>query len=345
MTYFYRHLIQTYGLMEETLNESITEPTMEADFSGTDTGVGNTDNGNGNNFLGDSEGESGSNNQADGNGNWFYGNDNQANGNGNWNFGDGNQVNGNGNWNLNEESGTTLDSVVAGDNNSLPSSGLPVDALGGNNPVLAGGSNTPAPVGEGETIDTADPTGNQNTVDGNGNWNFGSNNDTYGNGNWNLGDNNEVSGNGNRPSGDDNSISGNGNRVTGDGNSINGNRLSLDENDLNVLGNGDRYLQTDTDGNVSLISDESASDSNYTFNFDGVVESSADGEVDELLNGNELSADGDLAGQDVIDQVYGSLNSGMGSFADGGDAVDSAAGIFPEGEILGDASPDALTVM
>jgi hypothetical protein len=357
MTYFYRHLIQTYGLMEETLNESITEPTMDADFSGIDTGIGNTDNGNGNNFLGDSEGESGSNNQADGNGNWFYGNDNQANGNGNWNFGDGNQVNGNGNWNLNEESGTTLDSVFAGENNSLTGSnplgvgeegGIPADAIGGNNPVFAGGSTTPTTVGEGEILDTAEnPTGNQNTVNGNGNWNFGSNNDTSGNGNWNLGDNNDVSGNGNRPSGNDNSISGNGNRVTGDGNSINGNRFNLDENDLNVLGNGDRYFQTDTDGSVSLISDESASDSNYSFNFDGVVGSSANGEIDELLNGNELSTDGDLAaGQDVIDQVYGSLNnSGMGSFSDGGDAVDSAAGIFPEGEVLVDASPDALAVM
>ena len=307
---------------------------MNADFNGIDTGAGNTDNGNGNNFLGDFEGESGSNNLADGNGNWFYGNDNQANGNGNWDFGDGNQVNGNGNWNLNEESGTPFDSVFAGENNPLTGGnplgvgeegGIPADALGGNNPIFAGGSTTPTPIGEGETPDTAEnPTGNQNTVNGNGNWNFGSNNDTSGNGNWNfgdgnivtdgnanwnLGDNNEVGGNGNRPSGNDNSINGNSNRVTGDGNSINGNRFSLDENDSNILGNGDRYFQTDTEGNVSLVSDESASDPNYTFDFEGVVEASADSEVDEPLNGGELLVDDDLAGQDVIDQVYGSLNT------------------------------------
>ncbi|MEN9869594.1 MAG: hypothetical protein RLZZ171_577 [Cyanobacteriota bacterium] len=330
---------------------------MDADFSGIDTGIGNTDNGNGNNFLGDSEGESGSNNQADGNGNWFYGNDNQVNGNGNWDFGDGNQVNGNGNWNLNEESGITFDSVFAGENNYLTGGnplgvgeegGISADALGGNNPIFAGGSTTPAPVGEGEIPDTAEnSTGNQNTVNGNGNWNFGSNNNTSGNGNWNfgdgnvvtggnanwnLGDNNEVNGNGNRPSGNDNSISGNGNRVTGDGNSINGNRFSLDENDLNVLGNGDRYFQTDTDGSVSLISDESASDSSYTFDFDGVVEASADGE-DELLNGDELSVDGDLAGQNVIDQVYGSLNIDVGSEISLENSSDEGSNPFATGDL------------
>ena len=303
---------------------------MNGDFSGIDTGAGNTDNGNGNNFLGDSEGESGSNNRADGNGNWFYGNDNQADGNGNWNFGDGNQVNGNGNWNLNEEGGTPFDTVFAGENNPLTGGnplsageegGIPTDAMGGNNPIFAGGSTTPTPVGEGEIPDTAEnPTGNQNTVNGNGNWNFGSDNDTSGNGNWNfgdgnnvtdgngnwnLGDDNEVSGNGNRPSGNDNNISGNSNRVTGDGNSINGNRFNLDEDNSNILGNGDRYFQTDTDGNVSLVSDESAGDSNYTFDFEGVLEASADSEALENEN---------LAGQDVIEQVYGSIN---------GDGMDS----------------------
>ena len=318
---------------------------MNADFSGIDTGAGNIDNGNGNNFLGNSEGNSGSNNQADGNGNWFYGNDNQAGGNGNWNFGDGNQVNGNGNWNLNEEGGTPFNSIFEGENNPLTGGnspgvgeegGIPADALGGNNPVLAGGSTTPTPVGEGETPDTVEnPTGNQNTVNGNGNWNFGSDNNTSGNGNWNfgdgnvvtegnanwnLGDNNEVSGNGNRPSGNDNSISGNSNRVTGDGNSINGNRFELDEDSLDIFGNADRYFAEDEDGNVSLVSDESASDPNLTFDFDEVVEASADGEVDELPNGSELPVDDDSAGQDVIDRVYGSLTeSGTGSLPDSGD--------------------------
>ena len=344
-------------------NDVDSDPMMNADFSGIDTGADNTDNGNGNNFIGDSEGESGSNNQAEGNGNWFYGNDNQ--------------VNGNGNWNLSGDSDTPFDSTFEGENNPLTggnpldvgeSDGMSSDALGGNNPAFAGGSTTPAPVGEGEIPDTAEnPTGNQNTVNGNGNWNFGSNNDTSGNGNWNfgdgnevsegngnwnLGDDNEVSGNGNRPSGDDNSISGNGNRVTGDGNDINGNRFSLDENDLNVVGNGDRYFQTDTDGNVSLVSDESKSDPNYTFDFEGVVETSEDGEVDELINGGELSFGGDVEGQDVIDLVYGSLDiyessntTGTGSALDGSDAIDGAAEMFPEGEVLTDTSDDVLPVI
>ena len=112
---------------------------MNADFSGSDTGVSNTDNGNGNNFVGDSEGESGSNNQADGNGNWFYGNDNQ--------------VNGNGNWNLSGEDSIPLDSISEGENNPLASDnpqgdgeegGIPAEAFGGNNPVFAGGGTTPA---------------------------------------------------------------------------------------------------------------------------------------------------------------------------------------------------------
>ena len=301
-------------------NDVDSDSMMNADFSGIDTGADNTDNGNGNNFIGDSEGESGSNNQADGNGNWFYGNDNQ--------------VNGNGNWNLSGDSDTPFDSTFEGENNPLTgdnpldvgeSDGMSSDALGGNNPAFAGGSTTPAPVGEGEIPDTAEnPTGNQNTVNGNGNWNFGSDNDT----------------------------SGNGNRVTGDGNDINGNRFSLDENDLNVVGNGDRYFQTDTDGNVSLVSDESKSDPNYTFDFEGVVETSEDGEVDELINGGELSFGGDVEGQDVIDLVYGSLDiyessntTGTGSALDGSDAIDGAAEMFPEGEVLTDTSDDVLPVI
>ena len=351
-----------YNTDENTDSNDVDGDSMiNADFSGIDTGADNTDNGNGNNFIGDSEGESGSNNQAEGNGNWFYGNDNQ--------------VNGNGNQNLSGDSDTPFDSIFAGENNPLTGGnpldvgeedGMSSDALGGNNPVFAGGSTTPTPVGEGEIPDTAEnPTGNQNTVNGNGNWNFGSNNDTSGNGNWNfgdgnevsegngnwnLGDNNKVSGNGNRPSGNDNSISGNGNRVTGDGNDINGNRFSLDEDDLNVLGNGDRYFQTDTDGNVSLVSDESASDANY--NFEGVVGTSGDGEVDELINGGELSFGGDLEGQDVIDLVYGSLDIeessntiGTGSALDGSDAIDGGAETFTEGEVIADTSSDVMPVI
>lgn len=340
--------------MEETLNESTIEPTsvpsaeieneenpfedgsntltgggaevpfggggsmMNADFSSIDTGAGNTDNGNGNNFVGDSEGNSGSNNQADGNGNWFYGNDNQAEGNGNWNFGDGNQTNGNGNWNLNEESGTPFEgenNPLTGDNplDVSEEGGIPADAIGGNNPVFAGGSTTPTTVGEGEIPDTAEnPTGNQNTVNGNGNWNFGSNNDTSGNGNWNFGDgnvvtngngnrntgdNNEVNGNGNRPSGDDNNISGNSNSVAGDGNSISGNRFELEESGLNIVGNADRYFVEDEEGNMTLVSDESASDPSYTFDFSGIAGVSENGEV----------AASESAGQDVTTQVYGSL--------------------------------------
>ena len=304
--------------------------TMNADFSGVDNGAGNTDNGNGNNFFGDN---------------------NLADGNGNWSFGDGNQINGNGNWNLNEEGGTPFDSIFAGENNPLTGGnplgvgeegGIPADAAG-NNPIFAGGSTMPTTVGDGEIPDTAEnPTGNQNTVNGNGNWNFGSDNNTSGNGNWNfgdgnvvtdgngnwnLGDNNEVGGNGNRPSGNNNNISGNSNRVTGDGNSINGNRFNLDENNLNIMGNADRYLETDADGNVSVVSDESAGDSNY--NFDGVVEAPADGEADQL-------AENDLAAQSILDLVNTSINSDDGNaFAD--DAGGFGGGGFGGGALSGGA--------
>ena len=308
-------------------SDDFANDTGEVNFSNSiDTGVGNTDNGNGNNFIGDSEGESGSNNQSDGNGNWFYGNDNQAEGNGNWNFGDGNQTNGNGNWNLNEESGTSYSSFIEGENSFFSGSdsqgvggegGIPEQAFDGNNPIFAGGVGSPAPVGDGEIPDTAEnPTGNENTVNGNGNWNFGSNNDTSGNGNWNFGDgntvangngnrntgdNNEVNGNGNRPSGNDNDISGNSNLISGDGNSINGNNLESDEDSLDMVGNADRYFQTDADGNVVLIGDESADDSNY--NFEGVVEASINSE----LNQEEFPVDNDLAGEDITNQVYQDL--------------------------------------
>ena len=325
---------------------------MNADFSGIDNGADNTDNGNGNNF---------------------YGDNNLADGNGNWSFGDSNQINGNGNWNLNEEGTNPFDNLFEGENNFLTGGnplgvgeegGMTADALGGNNPFFAGSSSTtPTTVGEGEIPDTAEnPTGNQNTVNGNGNWNFGSNNNTSGNGNWNFGDNNlvtngngnwnlgddnEVSGNGNRPSGNDNSISGNSNAITGDGNSINGNRFSLDESDLNISGNGDRYLQTDADGDVSLVSDESKSDPNY--DFEGVVKFAEDSEVDQLLNGGELFGDDNLAGQDILDGVYASLNTfegfnntGTGSLPSNDDPVDGASGIFPVGEVPADISPDVL---
>ncbi|PSB11245.1 hypothetical protein C7B62_06160 [Pleurocapsa sp. CCALA 161] len=332
---------------------------MNADFSSIDTGAGNTDNGNGNNFVGDSEGNSGSNNQADGNGNWFYGNDNQAEGNGNWNFGDGNQTNGNGNWNLNEESGTPFEgenNPLTGDNplDVSEEGGIPVDAIGGNNPVFAGGSTTPTTVGEGEIPDTAEnPTGNQNTVNGNGNWNFGSNNDTSGNGNWNFGDgnvvtngngnrntgdNNEVNGNGNRPSGDDNNISGNSNRVTGDGNSINGNGFELDESDLNIVGNADRYFIEDGEGNMTLVSDESASDPSYTFDFSGIAGVSENGEV----------AASESAGQDVTTQVYGSLTE-TGTSPSGAEAGESpmmgAGGSNPFGGGAGGAEAGETPMM
>ena len=315
---------------------------MGGGFSGSiDTGTGNTDNGNGNNFLGDSEGKSGSNNQADGNGNWFYGNDNQASGNGNWSFGEGNQINGNGNWNLNEkEGGTPFDNLFAGENNSLEG-GVPLDEIGGNNPVLSGGSTTPTPVGDGETPDSAkNPTGDKNVVDGNGNWNFGSENDISGNGNWSFGDKNQVSGNGNRPTGDDNNVSGNSNRVSGSGNDVFGNRFNVEDDSTNIYGNGDRYFKEDKDGNVTLVSDESASDPNYAFDFEGVVNSSSD----PLLNGGK---DSDLGsnGEEIVTDVYESLNgAGTGSLQSGDSSLGGAAGIFPVGEVPTDVPPDVLPV-
>ena len=345
--------------------------------NGIDTGVGNTDNGNGNNYLGDAEGETGSNNQADGNGNYFYGNDNQADGNGNWNFGEGNQTNGNGNWNLNEDSGTPFDNLFSGENNPLAGGGAQAGPGGGgnapqtggedsgsasaegdipfasgNNPVFAGGSTTPAPVGE--MPDTAEnPTGNNNVTDGNGNWNFGSDNTISGNGNWSFGDgntvengngnwstgdDNTVTGSGNRPMGSGNTISGNSNRPTGSDNTITGNRHTTDGDKQNIYGNADRYFKEDKDGNVTLVSDESASDPNYTFDFEGVVNSSSD----PLLNGGDSDSG---SGEEIVTDVYESLNgAGTGSSPSGDSSLGGAAGIFPAGEVPTDVPPDVLPV-
>ncbi len=112
--------------------------------------------------------------------------------------------------------------------------------------------------------------GSSNQTDGNGNWNFGSDSTIEGNGNWNLGDNNDITGSGNRPSGTDNTINGNGNQPTGSGNTISGNRVNISEDNLDIYGNGDRFFQTDSDGNITLVSDESASDLNFSYDFSGV---------------------------------------------------------------------------
>ena len=334
---------------------------MSSLSNGIDTGVGNTNNGSGNNFLGDAEEKTGSKNQADGNGNYFSGNDNQAEGNGNWNFGEGNQTNGNGNWNLNEDSGTPFDNLLSGENNPLADSGTAegdIPFASGNNPVFAGGSTTPAPVGDGEMPDTADsPTGKNNVTNGNGNWNFGSDNTVSGNGNWSfgdsntiedgngnwsLGDDNSVSGNGNRPSGSGNTISGNSNRPSGSGNTISGNRHTLDGDDQLVSGNADRYFVEDKDGKVTLVSDEAASDPNMTFDYEGVVSA---GESDELLSGG-LAGDGAVTGGDPITvDVYESLTGGMSSdISLPQTSSDPLTAIYLEGTVPIGEDPNVLMV-
>ncbi len=239
----------------------------------------------------------GSNNTDNGTGNWFYGDNNEASGNGNWSFGSGNQANGNGNWFLSGSESTPFDtSSLFTSQSSSAARSLTGDRevasdstssnMSGNNPVFAGGSSVPAPAGDGSIPESAvNPTGNSNTAngngnwffgdnnttDGNGNWNFGNSSDTLGNGNWNLGDGNQVNGNGNRPSGDANSIEGNGNRVAGDNNEVVGNRFDIASSGTKVYGNADRYFSEDSDGNMTLVENEAASDPNMSFNFNQIA--------------------------------------------------------------------------
>jgi hypothetical protein len=225
-----------------------------------DTGIGNTNKGNGNNFVGDSEGETGSENQADGNGNWYFGNNNQTNGNGNWY--------------ISQESDLP-DNFLGEENNSF------IENLFGDNGNSIGG-NIPAFAGDGvpsffNSNDFSTITGgDRNQTNGNGNWEFGDGNQTEGNANWNLGDGNTITGNGNQPSGDNNQVTGNGNQPSGDNNQINGNRLSPEEGEQNIVGNGDRYLIMDSEGNIFVVNDESASDSQSEFDFEFLTNANGD---------------------------------------------------------------------
>jgi hypothetical protein len=212
-----------------------------------------------------------------------------------------------------------LNEVFEGGENPLEAgeSDVPIDLgeIGGNIPVFAGGG---TPAFEGETPDLEDlEESSDNQTDGNGNWNFGSSNETSGNGNWNfgsdstiegngnwnLGDNNEITGSGNRPSGSGNTINGNGNRPTGSNNTINGNRVSTSEDNVDIYGNGDRYFQTDSDGNTTLVSDESASDPNYTYDFSGVVGSdsadNADVDFSSVIDQFPSDSDSDETAEDI----------------------------------------------
>lgn len=146
--------------------------------------------------------------------------------------------------------------------------------------------------------DSEGETGSNNQADGNGNWYFGNENQTNGNGNWYItqesdlpanfledesnsfvsnlfGDNGNALG-GNNPafagggvpsfSGFDNSgfseiTDANSNQTEGNGNWYFGNGNSTN-------GNGDRYLLMDNEGNVFVVNDESASDSQYQFDFE-----------------------------------------------------------------------------
>ena len=309
--------------------------------------------------------DSGENNTDNGSGNSLSGDNNQVDGTGNWSYGDGNQTTGNGNWYLAGEGSSPLESVFPdgnplGGGNPLASDGegIPPEALsniGGNNPVFAGGGTTPAPVGDGETPATVEnPTGNDNVTYGNGNWYFGEGNETNGNGNWyfgsgsssngnanwNLGDDNEVSGNGNRSTGSGSTISGNSNRIDGSDVDVVGNRFALGEDGVKVYGNADRYFLTSPDGEVTLMSDESATDSKYDFS--GIVKFSDGSEPDELLNGGELP--GDVVPTDTVELEESFGGAGTGSLPIDSDSMGGAAGIFLAGEVPSDVPPDVLPV-
>jgi hypothetical protein len=252
--------------------EQINSNPFAPNNNNVSTGTGNIDRGNGNNFVGDSEGETGSNSQANGNGNWYFGNDNQTSGNGNWY--------------ISQESDLP-DNFLEGEGNSnsfianlFGNNGNSSNSIGGNNPAFAGGG---VPSFSFDSIDFSqitDANGNQtegngnwyfgegNSTNGNGNWEFGENNQTEGNANWNFGDGNSITGNGNQPGGNGNSITGNGNQPSGDDNQINGNRVSPEESNQNIVGNGDRYLLMDSQGNVFVVNDESANDTQYQFDFE-----------------------------------------------------------------------------
>jgi hypothetical protein len=221
-----------------------------------DTRTGNIDRGNGNNFANDSQSETVSNNQANGNGNWY----------------------------ISQESDLP-DNFLAEENNSFIANLFTENgnSIGGNNPAFAGGGVPSFASGASGSIDFSQITGangNQtegngnwyfgegNSTNGNGNWEFGDNNQTEGNANWNFGDGNAITGNGNQPGGDGNTITGNGNQPSGDDNQISGNRVSPEASDQNIVGNGDRYLLMDSQGNVFVVNDESASDSQAQFDFE-----------------------------------------------------------------------------
>ena len=253
----------------------------------TDTGVGNTENGNGNQY---------------------FGNDNETNGNGNWYISQESDLPENF---MEGEGNSFIDSLFADNGNSI----------GGNNPAFAGGG-VPSFAGGGDfsTITGADNNqtegngnwnfGANNTTDGNGNWELGSNNQTEGNANWNLGDNNQVTGNGNQPGGDNNQVTGNGNQPSGDDNQINGNRVSSDEDSQNIVGNGDRYLLMDDEGNIFVVDDESASDSQYEFDFEFLT--NANGEDSETAS----------LDQPFVQSLFSQFASGNGFSTDGADETE-----------------------
>jgi hypothetical protein len=170
----------------------------------------------------------------------------------------------------NGENFLTIEPVSGTGNGNFPSGNLPPFA-GGGVPAFTGGGTLPTDsAGSGSNYNQTTGNGNwyfngENQTTGNGNWYFGSSNQTVGNGNWYLGDDNAIAGNSNRPSGSGNTITGNGNRPDGNDNNLTGNRVSISEEDQTILGNGDRYLTTDSNGNVTLINDATASDNDRTY--------------------------------------------------------------------------------
>lgn len=139
-----------------------------------------------------------------------------------------------------------------------------------------------------QNLDGANATGNSGQ--GNGNWNYGSNNTTDGNGNWNFGSGNATNGNGNWNYSNGATTEGNGNWGFGSDNTTNGNGNWNLGNDNNILGNAN----TQTGSNNNILGSGNNNSVNNSNLLGNRIEASGD---DSTLIGNEgwnFSVDGKL---------------------------------------------------
>ncbi|PSF38543.1 hypothetical protein C7H19_05845 [Aphanothece hegewaldii CCALA 016] len=235
-----------------------------------------------------------------------------------------------------------------GDGN-FPNGNLPPFA-GGGIPSFVGGGTWPI---DGFESNNNQTTGNgnwyfnsDNQTTGNGNWYFGNGNQTIGNGNWYLGNDNTIAGNGNRSSGSGNTITGNGNRPDGNDNNLTGNRISISEDNQTIFGNGDRYFVIDSNGNVTLVNDATASDNDRTYELNfpddsGVLNSNPfltamntnsntddntggdNSELLELLRQSPFGRLFDIPGFEIDspEDIFGNVGGGGNPFPGGGGGI------------------------